>query len=253
MNLVIFSLYSAVPRLDAHEISAALNRRHKEHKFAASSDSNDILTIEVNDASVIVMPIPHPIPGDHITGLDPFSRRGWDKAVSPEDHKAHAVVVGTGGDAKSVAVTLTIVAAELCRSEACLGIYWGASEVLAHKDFFVEATAGVPVDTPVISLLVNAHPYETAEGIGLTTQGLSTFIGRDLHFLPHTSHDLDEIFGRALNYSEYLYINGLIVKDGESLGYSETDIYRARWSEERCEGGEISKWIELRVESLNGS
>ena len=172
---------------------------------------------------------------------------------SPESHKAHAVVVGTGGDAKGVAVALTLVAAELCRAEACLGIYWGTSAVLAHKTLFVEVTGGVAVDAPAISLWVNAHPYETAEGIGLTTQGLSTFIGRDLHFLPHASHDLDGIFDRALDYSEYLYSNGLVVKDGESLGYSETDIYRARWSEERDEGDATTKWIELRVEALKSS
>jgi hypothetical protein len=249
MNLVIFPLFSQPPALDAHKIAAALTRRHRGFKFSASSDRNDIFTINVNKIAVIVSPIPQPIPGDDVSGLDEFSRRGWDNSVEPESHKAHAIVVGTGGDAKDVALALTIVAGELCRVEACLGIYWGPSHVLAHKDFVVGATESVAVDAPAMWLWVNAHPYQTDDGIGLTTEGLSTFVGRELHFLPHPSHDLDDIFDRALTFSEYIYSNGLVVKDGQSLGYSETDVFRARWTEEAVESGEPLKWIELKLEA----
>jgi hypothetical protein len=130
-----------------------------------------------------------------------------------------------------------------------MGIYWGTSNVLAHKSIVLEAAEDVAIERPATALWVNAHPYQDDVGIGLTTEGLAAFVGRELHFLPHCEHQIDDLFNRALNFAEYLYANGLVVKDGESLGYSETDKFRARWTDEQCEDGKVLKWIEFRVET----
>lgn len=248
-----FPLFSKAPTFTATSLSDALSKRLRGHKIEAESDDGSVLGINVDGASVLVSRMPAPFPASDLAGIHPFSKRGWHKSSeSAERNIQHAIVTVVGASTpKLEALAVTLVVAELCASDICLGVFWGTSGVLAHRTTFLEGVSGVDLNAPALSIWVGAEPYQGGDGFGLRTRGLAELVGRDLHFLPHRSHnDLGILFGRALDFSEYLYREGLVVLDGQSLGYSKTDVLRAKWTDEPVEGGnEVTRWIELAVEA----
>ncbi len=256
MVQLAFPLFRELPVLNAKAMTKSLSKRHRWHKFASEKNDGDICSIEVDSVSVLIKPIAAPIPGDDIAQTHPFARRGWHgTSDTPDDHLAHAVVTSFGtADPKLAAVAMTIVLDEICQSQNCLGVLWGVSGVLAHRSIVTRFASRVDVDEPALNLWVSALPYQAEAGVGLSTRGLSAFIGRDLHFMPSEHHDPETVFERAMDIAEYLYANGPVVLDGQSVGYSEIDVIRAKWTEESSENdSDPQRWIELTVERLDPS
>jgi hypothetical protein len=254
MVQLVFPLFREPPAIDTHAMAKSLQRRHRANKFTPEAGKDSVSELRVDDILVMLMPIPTPIPGDDIANVHHFARRGWHKTSdTPENHRAHAIVTTVGDhDPKQQAAALTMVVGELCRSKNCLAAMWGASGVLAHRDVLIGLAEEVSANEPALMLWVDAMPYRNEQGVGLSTRGLSTFIGRELHFLPSPHHEIETVFDRAADFAEYLYAHGPVVLDGQSVGYSETDVIRARWTEDPGEkDGETRRWIELTVEKLD--
>jgi hypothetical protein len=103
--------------------------------------------------------------------------------------------------------------------------FWGANILNAGKiwaDLSVASFAIYP-NLP-ISLWVTQLPFsdEKSGGLGVLTQGLSRFIGRELE-LTAPGRDLKRLLDRAFGLTTYLVQIGPILKDGSTFGISETE------------------------------
>jgi hypothetical protein len=75
-----------------------------------------------------------------------------------------------------------------------------------------------------ISLWVSQHSFsdEKTGGVGVLTQGLAAFVGRELELVA-TGLDLKTLLDRAFGLTTYLVQNGSVLKDGSMFGTSETE------------------------------
>ncbi len=84
--------------------------------------------------------------------------------------------------------------------------------------------AFAPYPNLPVGLWGSQHPFndEKSGGIGVVTQGLARFVGRELELIAATI-DLKALLDRAFGLTVYLIQNGPVLKDGSTFGVSETE------------------------------
>ncbi len=144
-------------------------------------------------------------------------------------HRAHIIVSLMAPTPDPLAGARAITAAAGALAHILRGIVlaglWSATvlnsaEVWARSS--VAAFAPYP-DFPA-SLWVSQHPYndERSGGVGVVTQGLAIFVGRELELTAPASR-LRALLERAIGLTAYLIQNGPVMKDGSSFGVSTTE------------------------------
>lgn len=73
-------------------------------------------------------------------------------------------------------------------------------------------------------------PANTPRQLVALTTGLAPFIGREIEFMPSTLPPAT-IAQRVISTAQYLITNGLVLKDGDTLGVTETEKIRVRFAE----------------------
>jgi hypothetical protein len=208
MAQLAFVLFAAAPKVNPALIVEAINQRHPIRRARVEPQVKDLSCLSVDGELVLfrVMPEPFP-PSTEFGGLNPFSRRGWDgKPENPEANTAHILLAThSEQDNREAAMALTLVVEAMAATGPCVGIYWNDSGLLVHPSMmagYAKATDGGP---PPLALWVNAVPWSTENGLRVYTEGLATFVGRELDFPADKRFKLEDIFNRAMNIANYLH------------------------------------------------
>jgi hypothetical protein len=178
-------------------------------------------------------PLPEPSYGDALR-LD----RIWpkDAANAMRAHRAH-VVVGMAQEinpktALAEASAVTLLAAALSELLPAMAMIWvTAASITSPPSLRTHAqrlATAVPLDIWTQLEWLDGPP--TADGkrtLAVLTHGLRPFVGRELEFAPRPL-DPPTIALRVLGTCEYLIINGPVIKDGDTLGVSESEAIRIR-------------------------
>lgn len=251
MVQIAFVVSDSHINVDAATLAQRVRNQFGVEKVEPLAPSDGIVEIKIDGVTVMIAPMGAAYPTSDLDSLPGISVRGWASGKRPDfTNKDHAILTVVGEhDEKKAAAALTVAAAALCVPATCVGVMWGPSEEFVHPSHIASAAKEAFSNAPPTTLWINTLPYQTKDGFGLTTQGLSTFIGRELHFLPHREYTLEDLLGFSLDVSDYLFEKGGIIQNGDTLDFSDTSNLRARWVDENVDGEkEPLHWIELSVE-----
>lgn len=184
--------------------------------------------IGVDGSIVAALAVNAPVPD----GWRELAQRSiqWPGAVEIcAQHHAHVVVAFMGQPKSLLAAARVITAvagaiAALNPVTVVAGL-WGA-RVLNSVEVWVSLSAGAFTPYPNLptSLWVSQHLFqdEVTDGVGVLTQGLTRFVGRELELIAPKS-DLRGLLDHAFCLTTYLLQNGPVLKEGSTFGVSESD------------------------------
>lgn len=89
-----------------------------------------------------------------------------------------------------------------------------------------EASSELPLD---YWLSFNNFSYDKGRNWGLISQGVGAFFQFEIHFEP-LAWDKRAIFDRFIGTAVYLFGRGVVLKEGDTLGASETEQFRVSYS-----------------------
>lgn len=207
------------------------------HRYTKDDGTEPLVSVKdatVSFAGIIVerLAVPQPFPDS--SGWRELAAPGrnphWPNALEIcAPHRAYMVfsVEGEHPDLSRPARVLTAVAgaiAALYPDQVLAGL-WGA-KVLNSREAWEKLSLLSFANYPYwpVGLWVSQHPFndEVTGGLGVLTQGLARFVGRELE-LVGPGPDLKALLDRASGLSVYLVQNGAVLKDGSTFGISETE------------------------------
>ena len=237
-------LFNHLPEIKADTIIAKLGTQFPEltgktgtARSAAGSPNALVLTLDKEPVAVMNMPSPVP-PGT-------LDRANQNNLIWPESaralaaHRAHVIVASlqkadTLAERLSAAASVTKVCAAIATLQRAIGLYWVPSECVNKAAFFLSAVERMsPTEWPV-EIWIRPHLFadrtqERPYPIGCVTMGLEMFVGREIEFSPTAAMRGEIILQRTLNTAQYLLLNGLVIKDGDTLGIKEKERIRVQY------------------------
>lgn len=235
---------TAVPSKAA--VARAIEERRAALPDGLRVDVGESLVVHTPDTGIFFMFIDAPFPAGDL-GNDPEQRMVWpDCAAESRAWRSHLVVLTMGGGTdfaarRTAAADQLRVAAAIAEGTGARAVAWGGAMVFHPAQAFVAAIARSPLAPDV---LVRGRWYGDGwSRAGLQTEGLAAF---DLPEVDHppTGEPAHEIANRVLNIAAYLMAQGMVLKDGDTLGPTEAPVMRVHHV--RMPGGALR----LRLESL---
>jgi Domain of unknown function (DUF4261) len=163
----------------------------------------------------------------------------WPEArdvISTHDGHIMLAVMGdvSGFDEMTAASRLLAVATlALAKITDALAVYWDTSIALMRNDSIAGLIARLKESLPPLDLWVTYSPWvdpKTNE-IGLFSFGLKGFVGYEIEMAPR-KESLGEVLQRAIALTGYLLEKGPVLRDGNTIGYSETEKLRVKFADD---------------------
>lgn len=219
---------------DAEAFAGALSARYPDVPFQKpTADKSPPFVFPFAGDVAVVMAIDQPIPAaPEIWDRATFT---WPKArEAASRHRAHLIVSTMGEVSFNTVRTVTALAgAALDCTPAATAVVWGsilARSAAYWKEQSRAAFAAYP-DYPNL-LWVDILPVRIGDGTGAITVGLERFIEREIEF--HAGRlSQSEVISKIDGLATYLIENGLVIKDGDTVGQSRDEriLVRHRYSE----------------------
>ena len=247
---VVAALKSFAPNVTAE----ALGQQQKEASIPTH-------LVKIGQTVLAIMYIDKPLPPDAVERPLAYDRSWPEAKTELQKHKAHIIAAvfqsADGfGPARQSAVDLTLLTAALIRSHPVLGVIWATGNTIAPPQNVFNALRQISEQKFPLDLWLQIYPYrppsipETEQVIGFITDGLQPFVGREIQFDPAPLAP-QEVASRVLNIAHYLLTQGPVLKDGETLGMSETEKVRIRYRPEGARPG--VPILELTLEQPGGN
>lgn len=230
-------------------VDQALSRFLERGTYSVIEGEDGAAILSWNGADFAVMHVDRPIPSEtfslqlnHGTGDQSGAR------AAAEDHNAHLIVSALTppqefGHAIMLAIAVMRVSAMLGDGNDPTGAYWSGSEMLTDWAAFhnnvmggIEALrrnaqGGNPSEVLPVSFWTSYRLFGSEEGrVGGFTLGLAPFAGYEIHIEP-LPWPAGDVAARLLGVLQYHFQAGPVLRDGETLGVSETERFRIRFVE----------------------
>ncbi|MEM9367733.1 MAG: DUF4261 domain-containing protein [Planctomycetota bacterium] len=239
MTILCFVLLSDDTKPDAGRLLA--EDEHTWH-HGAKLDKIDVLDSGITDVqfvregegeeepttgSVFIAPMPAPIEPSDEGNLPGRTLWPEDKFDEVRAHETHWVItsVGTGFDAKDQALMVTQVVDMALRSHpSALGVVWGPDVLRVYGPAFQDLARLHSEDhLPVMLWIGLTLDPNASDGspVGFTG-GMEMFDLMDIE-CQESPEPPDELRSRLIFLCEYLIENGLVIRDGDTIGESERE------------------------------
>ncbi|MBG6204145.1 hypothetical protein IWQ48_005308 [Labrenzia sp. EL_13] len=189
--------------------------------------------VKIGRTVLAIMYVDQPLPVDAIDRPLAYNQSWPGAKAEMQKHSTHVIAAvfksdeSFGGQRQS-AVDLTLLTAALIKSHPVLAVIWTAGNTISAPSVVFEALKQISEQSFPLDLWLQVYPYrppsipETEKVIGFVTEGLLPFVGREIQFEPVPMPPQD-VASRVLNIALYLLSHGPVLKDGETLGMSETE------------------------------
>jgi Domain of unknown function (DUF4261) len=200
----------------------------------------EALVLTVSHAPVTVMFIDQPLPRDAWEAAAAGSIVWPGAAAAMEGARAH-VIVALLNDAKDHASALNGASAVTMVAGALAALLPVAAAVFTEARSIVKGggiteMAARFAQGQVPDLLWTSMSFRPGAALrdgrpstAAMTTGLAAFIGREIEFLPAPLTPA-EIAQRLIGLCQYLIVNGLVIKDGETVGLTKDEKIRVRYT-----------------------
>jgi len=192
--------------------------------------------LEVGGAKISVLAKSSPVPAGTMEGAA-YASIGWPSAKEAiERHVAHSIV-GCADLPKDheqalhfAVVTTLVTEAVRCLTEGT-GVFWSTGQIMVSPETWQKATQSLLQKNLPVEDWINLF-WTKGEGgtLGAVTEGARAFFGMEIEFSPAPLQPAD-LAGKLYGVVRYLLINGAVLKDGDTLGQSETETIRVRLKE----------------------
>lgn len=200
-------------------------------KTAKSQVSFDI----GKDATAILQLIGAPIPWSDLEGPCATSVLWPQAAEVLEPHKAHMLVTlmfkSPVEPIERASLLTQVTSAVVETTEAAVGIYWTNASLVVQPKLFREFAVRILPQGPPVPIWVDFRigPNENGKMSGFTT-GLSALGLMELE--TETSQESgEELHSRFEGLIEYLLENGLVIKDGDTIGQDAKERIKVNYAE----------------------
>ncbi|MDO5099604.1 MAG: DUF4261 domain-containing protein [Corynebacterium sp.] len=204
--------------------------------------TKDPVLFNVGEYGVMLMPVAAPYPDD-IADLCETSRLWRDDVPFNSEHQAHTIVAVMNPDdedsLRANVLLSKVVASLIAISPETFALFWAAAEHLIMPDLFRElATEILPM--PLIHAWVALNMGDDPETGNLTahTVGLDQLGLMDIE-IPNSQKSPRDTYEFLENIAVYLIDNGLIIKDGDTVGETAEEKIQAVYTQSLVTPGKL--------------
>ncbi|MGV3756558.1 MAG: DUF4261 domain-containing protein [Verrucomicrobiota bacterium] len=195
-----------------------------DEETAQEIEDDGFFGFDTSEGQVICGLMPSPIPWDELEGpceTSPF----WENAADElEGHKAHLIVTATPGDGDPIAGArlLTKAVAAVLKMKGVVGVYWGAGTLVHSPATFLEHAAQMSEECLPLYLWIDFRVVpDEGDTLTLFTTGIEALGFMEIEVVKSQTEPAEAV-DLAFNIAHYLLDNGPVLKDGDTIGMSET-------------------------------
>lgn len=193
---------------------------------AGRPDGGDALLLTVAGRLLTVFGVDAPIPAPDMARACRMSLSWPEAEAAVAGHQAHLVIapLGKGTRPLADAISVTVLALAAAGLAGPVALWWPSAGLLAPPDRLTAAAAALNQDRLPIELWVNLLPLSDPKaGRVLATEGLEEGFGLMEIEAPIGGPRPEQAAGRVIGLVEYLLTHGPVLKDGDTIGVSQTE------------------------------
>ena len=193
-----------------------------EHDESEDKSDDTTLVFETDDMMAAISLMPYPIPGKEAEENAENNYLWPDAVKAAEKHKAHIMVavLGKGDDFIKKGKLYTKIIATCCRQEYATGIY--TSGVVFQPEYYEHFADMMKEDELPIFNWIWFGLYKGEKGMNAYTYGMDIF-GKDEMEVLDADAKPEELHGFLANIVSYVLNGDVVLKDGETIGFTEND------------------------------
>lgn len=194
-----------------------------------SSNESSVLTIDEYQIAIGNMAMP--IPGNEIEEVSSYNYYWENGKVESAKHKGHIIVSILNGGANPIKENLLFnkVVSSILNNSKSIGVYIGGRTLLLSKEFYQENLEDISESNLPINNLIYFGIRKESNKNSVYTYGLKDFRKKEMEIV-ESRHDIDELLGMMYNLTSYVLESNVTLKDGETIGMSETQKLKIKLS-----------------------
>lgn len=209
------------------------------HQIQNAKDPDQVL-FEVGGVKISIKMEINAVPASVLDTAVKFSLAWPDAKKTVSAHKAHLIIgclelPSDHEQALHFAVMNSLVTAAVLEVLNGAGVYWSTAQLLIEPETFRKAAHSIlSKQLPVedwINLFWIKGQLERKPAVGCVTAGAIAFLGMEIEFLPAPLSPA-ELAQRIFGIFRYLLMNGAVLKDGDTLGQSASELIRVHFREQ---------------------
>lgn len=220
-------------QVSALAIEEELRNRYAELRPSLTDDEENTPSFDLKDGQLILGWMPAPYPWSELERPCATGLLWKDAATEVRAHGAHIIVsVLSGLDLVEKAILLTqCTAAVLAACETAMGVYWGNASLVVPKKVFIEFAERVLPHGPPLDIWVDFRVgWRTPSTSNGFTQGMEALGHMELEALEMPEKPA-ELRQRLQDLASYLLQNGLVIRDGHTVGQDANERIRVVYSD----------------------
>ena len=200
---------------------------------------DNALVFKWDDMVVACSLMPNPVPNDEAVGAAKRNILWKDGADVVKTHGAHVMLaVMNKFDPLDQQELFAKVACSLLKLDNAIGIY--KNPTVYEKDFYINFAMSIDKGDYPIPIYVYVGMYVENGGVYAFTSGMRFFGKQELEILG-SSYEPDEVLSFMYTICEYVIVEDIELKDGETIGFSEDQKLPIKLSEGVSVPGETLK------------
>ncbi|MBQ4248220.1 MAG: DUF4261 domain-containing protein [Ruminococcus sp.] len=200
---------------------------------------DNALVFKWDDMVVACSLMPNPVPNDEAVGAAKRNILWKDGADVVKTHGAHVMLaVMNKFDPLDQQELFAKVACSLLKLDNAIGIY--KDPTVYEKDFYINFAMSIDKGDYPIPIYVYVGMYVENGGVYAFTSGMRFFGKQEMEILG-SSYEPDEVLSFMYTICEYVIVEDIELKDGETIGFSEDQKLPIKLSEGVSVPGETLK------------
>lgn len=213
-------------------------------KISDSGGDDEASVIDIAGHEVAIAFMSVPIPWGDIEGTAKYAYN-WSKVLTDlEDHTGHAIVsilAGEGSPVERFMLRSKVLYSMLATSNA-VGVYQGGQSLLVKRGQYLGTMDKLgPDDLPIqLWIYIGLKEYKSANCA--YTYGLTAFGKKEFEII-NSNLSLEELYSLLLTFSSYVITRNIVLKNGETIGYTPEHKIALKISEGAFVEGESIKLL----------
>ena len=192
-------------------------------KIGNVKSDNGISIFDVNGYTISIANIPVPIPGDEVEEAVKYNYF-WENGVDEvSKHKGHIIIsiVNAGKNPVQENLLYSKIVSSVMNSSKAIGIYIGGRTLVLKKEFYLENIKMMSNKNLPLYIWIYFSLRKENGKQSIYTYGLADFGKMEMEILD-SNHPMSELNEMMFNLAHYVVLSDITLKNGETIGMSET-------------------------------
>lgn len=189
--------------------------------------SNEASILFIEDYRIAIVNMDIPIPGNEIKSTAEYNYlwpNGTDEATK---HKGHVILslLNAGKDPIKENTLFSKVASSILNNSKSLGIYIGSRSLLIKKEMYLSSAKTMTSENLPLLVWIYFGMREENGKRSIYTYGLTDFQKMEMEII-NSTHSFEDLLEMMLSMAHYVILSNVTLRDGETMGISETQRLR---------------------------